>query len=392
MLSAHLGRLDRGTAVLIELLRSRYTPLDEGRLIAALDTCSVDDWRYAVEFHGVGGLLAAFYAPALETHLDAEKRAELDRLVRAQKFETLQQAGFLKSLLDRFERAAIPVVPIKGLPLSARLYTDISLRVAGDIDLLVDPGSVEQAFAVLHNLGWTKLTDYELTDEAVARRAFTYLHHRVFVREDGPRVELHWRSASSPFLAIPPLHTLDGDLAVTQCDGLRFRMLPDEWQTHLVLCHSVHARMGRLKWAIDVIDLLAAAPGCASTPQARRSLAISHAMLAEQLRLPGGRAGALSPLTRAVFRAAHRLEERRLVGRDSGGISALEKIAEALVRQAAHVLQHPPAQRFGYLRHLIGLRLSVVYFDEPVPSAHRLGALGHTLAKLFGLRTAGSRP
>ncbi len=52
-------------------------------------------------------------------------------------------------MLKLFGEAGIPAIPLKGVALSQALYGDTSLRVCGDLDILVPRGLVAQSFQVL---------------------------------------------------------------------------------------------------------------------------------------------------------------------------------------------------------------------------------------------------
>jgi len=379
-----MERLDNGTAVAVELLRSRYAPLDEKRLVNAVEHCSVEDWRYAVQFHGVAGLLARFHSEAIKNHLPQALQDELAVLTRRQRLSALVQAGYLQEILARFESEAITVVPIKGLALSSRLYGDIAVRSSGDIDILIDPDDLDTSLAVLSKLGWCLYTKLDLADPILRRRLLTYLHHRVLVRDDGTRLELHWRSSDSPYLAIPRLRSLSDQLIERTSNGLTYLDLPDQWQVHLVGTHCAHARMGRLKWGVDVLDLLAAQDGPTRSPATTRSIAIARTLAHEKLRLPAVAPREMPAPNRAIVRHAQALEETRLVERDEGRIAHRTKILEAVFRQAAHLLEHRLQDQWRYLVHLMGWRASVIVIDEPVPVTNRLYGLYHNLTKLVG--------
>jgi hypothetical protein len=65
----------------------------------------------------------------------------------------LHLAGELRRLLTEFENAEIPVIPFKGLVLAATVYGDLSLRDAGDLDLLVHRDDIVRAADLLVSLG-----------------------------------------------------------------------------------------------------------------------------------------------------------------------------------------------------------------------------------------------
>ncbi|HAT1771092.1 TPA: nucleotidyltransferase family protein [Legionella pneumophila] len=92
-----------------------------------------------------------------------------------------------------FQQYNIPVIHLKGLPLSQKLFGDPLLRQSCDIDLFISPQHLEQA-------------DEVFLENGIIRDKYRYLHdinklkkHRMlkdvsYVAEKyGIRIELHWR-------------------------------------------------------------------------------------------------------------------------------------------------------------------------------------------------------
>jgi hypothetical protein len=90
-------------------------------------------------------------------------------------------------LLDDLEAAGIAALPLKGATLARDLYGDPGLRLAKDIDLLVDPAELDAATAVLRRRGYRpapRRADGELP------RLHLILEHE---RGELPEIEVHWR-------------------------------------------------------------------------------------------------------------------------------------------------------------------------------------------------------
>lgn len=92
------------------------------------------------------------------------------------------------AVIGALERAGIESLPLKGVFLARRLYGDPGMRESSDIDLLVDRERLDEAAAVLGELGYER----EAGATGVVRRPD--LHHRMTNPRAGlPPVELHWR-------------------------------------------------------------------------------------------------------------------------------------------------------------------------------------------------------
>ncbi len=112
----------------------------------------------------------------------------------------------LLRLLDRFNKAGIPVIPLKGLYLADLLYEDSSLRPTSDLDLLVRVQDLETSRQILEEAGCTKLTDEEqgaeyhvsyLTTDGRAGQVLIELHRDLGESHvAGLDIEAVWRSAA----------------------------------------------------------------------------------------------------------------------------------------------------------------------------------------------------
>lgn len=112
----------------------------------------------------------------------------------------------LLRLLDRFNKAGIPVIPLKGLYLADLLYDDSALRPTSDLDLLVKVQDFDASHLVLEEAGCTKLTDEEqgaeyhvsyLTTDGRAGQVLIELHLDLGENHvAGLDIEAVWRSAA----------------------------------------------------------------------------------------------------------------------------------------------------------------------------------------------------
>ncbi len=85
-------------------------------------------------------------------------------------------------------QAGIAVLPLKGTTLSRDLYGDPGMRLAKDIDLLVDPADLEDAAAALLPRGYRRLDG--TADAGELPRLHLSLEH---ASGELPPVEVHWR-------------------------------------------------------------------------------------------------------------------------------------------------------------------------------------------------------
>lgn len=159
-------------------------------------------------------------------------------------------------LQQRFGDAGIPVVLLKGVALAQKLYGSVGLRHARDIDLLVRPEHASEALRLLEADGYALVAPERQLDER-QRRAFIGRGHEMELvrRNDGQRVELHWRLAENPFL----LRNVDAfsrteEIAIA---GGTLRTLDGRSLFAYLCVHGAGHFWFRLKWLADIQALLA---------------------------------------------------------------------------------------------------------------------------------------
>lgn len=98
------------------------------------------------------------------------------------------QAVLTSNILERLEAGGIPVVPLKGIVLSRRLYDDDAARESTDIDVLVAPEDLSRAAAIAVDELF-----YSFPVDALAKNGLPLLHYSMLHPAGWPSLELHWR-------------------------------------------------------------------------------------------------------------------------------------------------------------------------------------------------------
>jgi len=110
-------------------------------------------------------LLAAIQRHRLESLLHGDplvgallpKLADkIKALARAETMAALALASLTREMAALFERARIPMLVIKGIPLSLQSTGSLTARGRGDLDLLVDPNSLADAVQLLEQHGFVR--------------------------------------------------------------------------------------------------------------------------------------------------------------------------------------------------------------------------------------------
>lgn len=232
----------------------------------------VQDWPLflqVVERHRIWGVVAdglRAAQPDLPSLIydSLQRRA---RQIACQNLYMAQEGARLQHLLDE---AGIPAILYKGVALAQQAYGTIALKHGHDIDLLVRPGDVAQAFRLLENCGYR-------AEDGFSNKSFlidTYVscQQEIHFFRGETMVELHWHLVHY----LPRLDDMlwqqrcvvDLDCGIPLCTFAK----PE----HLIYL-SVHGGFHnwfRLKWLTDfylLLRQLSAAEGAAFLLLARQA-------------------------------------------------------------------------------------------------------------------------
>jgi len=179
--------------VIIGIAR-RNTDRDQLRSLIKHDL----DWDYLLAIAYAHGLL-----PLLHKHLapDLVPAHVLSRLKResvANSQNVLHLTGKQLRVYKLFKENSVPVALFKGPLLSQMAYGEMSLRQAGDIDLLINRRDFTQARLLLESLG------YEMTPRLTPAQLSSHLNNHCeiqFMRDEWLTVvDLHWDLAPRSFV------------------------------------------------------------------------------------------------------------------------------------------------------------------------------------------------
>jgi len=163
----------------------------------------------------------------------------------------------LVRLLDLFQLADIPVIPLKGLVLAEALYGDTALRQFDDLDLLVRKRDVSRAAQLLLAHGYA--LDSALS-WAPMETLFDSKCELSFRRECGTQVDLHWDIAASHYPFRFDTEILWSSLRPQSMAG-RLVQSPSSECLLLFLCmHGARHLWMRLQWICDVARLIEISP------------------------------------------------------------------------------------------------------------------------------------
>jgi hypothetical protein len=252
--------------------------------------------------------------------LDAERRSELRRLVQQEinwdyLFATAQAHGLLPLLhkhltglapthfLSRLKRESvansqnvlhliakqlrvyklfkengIPVALFKGPLLAQMAYGEISLRQAGDIDVLINRRHFEQARALLESLGYEmspRLTPAQLASQLSNHCELQFMRDEWFTV-----VDLHWDLAPRSFVFKLHAEEVISRLQSVSLAGTTVETFGAEDLVLYLSMHGAKHLWRRLEWIVSLAEVLRATPqlNWSNVPNKLTRRACSHSV------------------------------------------------------------------------------------------------------------------
>ena len=188
------------------------------------------------------------------------KPAHVDAVLQAAARASAQRNLLLLShtahIAAAFQSYGIAPLFLKGPLLAHQIYGDLSLRVCGDVDVLVPAPQFMQAAARLAQLGYAADTDL---DESAIRKHLRFQHDLPFAHPDGTLVELHADLAQPHYSYRIDLSQWFQDARFVVISG---HSLPTPSPAHTLLLAIIHGT----KHLWTRLDLLADAAGIIRQP------------------------------------------------------------------------------------------------------------------------------
>ena len=177
----------------VELLRAIARSRSQASHAAISEAAAkVERWEDVIDAARAHGVLPMLYRKlaASSQCLPPEALQQLKAEFERNAFHCMTNAEELLQVLIAFEDAGIEAMPFKGVVLAASAYGDMTMRTAGDIDLLIRFADLKRATQIL------KLRGYELKTQTLhdgSPEAETYFEYHFERPSDGMILELRWR-------------------------------------------------------------------------------------------------------------------------------------------------------------------------------------------------------
>ena len=239
------------------LLSIAHREIDRDQLLS-LATAPLD-WEYVTATAYAHGLL-----PLLNHHLSSvdllpvHVRSHLKRESVANSQSVLHLVGKQLRIHRLFKEHNIPVASFKGPLLAQLAYGEMSLRQAGDIDLLINRRDFAQARLLLESLG------YEMTPRLTPAQLASHLANHCeiqFMRDDWLTVvDLHWDLAPRSFVFGLKANEVMSRLQSVSLAGTTVETFGAEDLLLYQAMHGAKHLWRRLEWISCLAESLRATP------------------------------------------------------------------------------------------------------------------------------------
>lgn len=256
----------------LDLLARLCALVRDGGDLPALSEATAGRLATAAKREGVGGWLLHRLTVS---YSDWGATGLLTPLLRRQAMDTVAHNAHALGVVRDVERKlkGIDTVRLKGIALiDSPYYTDVSHRLAGDIDLWVDPGRIYEARDILLAAGGraTGWGDRPMESDGDA--------HLGAVEYRGTRIELHGRLFRRDFG-----WDLPGGLTDYATEWRGGRMLRTDAMAYHLVMHAYKHYVWQsicLKWVVDIAKLLDAADDMADALRLLRETSADSAKAA----------------------------------------------------------------------------------------------------------------
>jgi hypothetical protein len=219
------------------------------------------DWDYLLTTamaHGLVPLLHKHISSAASDLVPGHFLSQLKRESVANSQNVLHLIGKQLRVHKLFRENKISVASFKGPLLAQMAYGEISLRQAGDIDLLIERQHFRQARVLLESLG------YEMTPKLTPAQLSSHLNSHCelqFMRDEWfTVVDLHWDLAPRSFV-----FELSGNEVLSRLQSVSLAGTPVEtFNTEdSILYQAMHGAKHlwrRLEWIVALAETIRSAP------------------------------------------------------------------------------------------------------------------------------------
>jgi hypothetical protein len=214
-------------------------------------------WRVIARLaheHGVFPAVARNLRRLGWPQVPVEIRKELEASERLNAARNTLLGRGLQGVLERFGRAGIRVIPLKGVALAESLYGDVTLRVCADVDILVPRRAVGPAIELLRADGYESADRYHVDWTEIELLLHSSMEYGLVSPPAALRypLELHWDIAWRWRADTGMMDDLWADARPGMVLGTDAWTLSPRWELLYLALHAARHRWSALKWLVDI--------------------------------------------------------------------------------------------------------------------------------------------
>jgi hypothetical protein len=241
--------------LLLGCARSRMPPEAAQRVEQALK--EKIDWEHVIEkafHHGTVPLLFWNLSRLDADGIPKATLAQLENAYKAIARWNLSLTGELLKLLNLFRERGIRALPLKGPALAAAVYGNVSLRIFGDLDILMPREDILKGKDLLQQEGYQPKLHLTASQEVDYLRSH---HDYKFIRTaDGIVVELQWGITQWSFAFPLDFDEIWEHREIGSLAGAPIFNLPPETLLLILCVHGTKHRWEKLMWICDIAALV----------------------------------------------------------------------------------------------------------------------------------------
>ena len=225
------------------------------QLEASCHAISAEDLLAAIRRHRLETLLAA---DPLVMQLIPQLADRLKVLARKEQMAALALASLTREMAALFERAGIPMLVIKGVPLALQTTGLLTARGRGDCDLFVDPADLGEAITLLTSVGFVLCETQGargIGSDSIYGHYSRFVSMEISLKRDvggkGQWIDLHWHVTQARGV-LPGFQILWKRLDELSINGQTIFTLN---RTDALLHSCCHAAMDRWMSIRSLIDI-----------------------------------------------------------------------------------------------------------------------------------------
>ena len=236
----------------LDCCRRNFVQMVDACVVISADV----DWpRFLrlVHFHRVEGLAWNALSTVEMPH---EMRKALSETASTIAAQSLQASAECRSLSERFERAGVSLLFLKGATLGVLAYGNPALKSAIDVDLLIDPNHLLRAAALLRSGGYELIAPRQSLKDQLLEAWHVDWKESVWAKTSPSlQIDLHTRTADNSRLT-PSIGVHSSSQSIEIGSGIRLATLADEELFAYLAVHGASSAWFRLKWISDFAGFL----------------------------------------------------------------------------------------------------------------------------------------